>query len=180
MNTIRIDHKPSYLGVYVMLTLAAFSSLPLLFGEVPGPGNIVGVATAFSIAVLFAWTNLVGSKRSVEIDPDSKVVVIRKVSAFLRPRCIQYPLDRFGSVRSYLVNGGRVVYNIVELVTKEGGRALMVGSFEPASKAKSFTSIPVDDESEQAAALRADIAAATKLKDSGFLGVQMIGAQMKE
>lgn len=174
-----IEQKSSYLAVHILLALSAASSVKLLLGGATSPADIMVPATVCAVAVVGAWANFIKSKRSIEIDIESRAVTIHKTSALLRPKRIEYPLDRFGSVRSYMT-AGRYPKSVVELVTKEGGRALMVAFFEPDSKAKSFMSIPAEVENKEAAALREKIASLTNLRDSGYLGEQYVGAQMKE
>jgi hypothetical protein len=130
-------------------------------------------------ALVAIWVKSVQAKRSVEIDAALNTVSIHSVSALFRPGIRRYPLDKFGSVRSY-VTSGRYAKVVVELVTKPGGEALFVAAFPPDNGAKSFWSMSTEAENTEAASLRQAISAYAGVKDHGFLNTRLVGALLND
>ncbi len=69
--------------------------------------------------------------------------------------------------------------NRLELLTVSGEESLLVTAFTPANAARSFWDIPSEVESPDATRLRKEITEATGLRDGGFLGIRLAGAQLR-
>lgn len=175
---IHARSQVSYILLYVLigaLVLEAFRFFAL--GELTK--SALGIASILVLVILVSWwIKAVQSRRRIEIDPQTRQVTIHAVSAFLSPVQNHYPLDQFGSVRSYTTIG-RFPKNHVELVTKSGGEALIAASFFPGINALSFWSVPTEVESVMARHLRTEISSRCGLIDEGFLGSKMVGALLE-
>lgn len=138
--------------------------------------GFLGFMAALFLLVLYA--EFIRDSRRVSIDSASNRVMVQFRSWRFALVMLTYPLDRFGSVVSY-VTPFRFSANLVELVTHSGGEALRLASFHPASRASSFFSVPRDVEAPQAQELRQSLAKAFGLHDKGFLGVRTPGAYVE-
>ncbi len=177
MTTIRIKHKSSYVTAYVFLTFIAILLIKSILNETIEKADLFVIYVAGCMAAISWWVKFTQAKRWIEIDATLNKVVVHRKSVLFVSKITEHPLDEFSAVRSF-ITPGRHPMNQVELVTKSGGEALEVASLQPASIAKSFFSVPVDSENNEAAALRTEIAYHTNLADHGFLGTRMIGAQI--
>ena len=172
---ITIKSQLSFAIIYVSLGMTAFG---LLLGFFDPKGLLIAAVFA-GFGLLLLWDKVIASRRRVTLDAASGQVVISRVSALFKPKQRVYPLELFGSVHSYILQGKSPV-NRLELVTKTGGEALLLALFEPANIASSFFSFPVDGESKSAERLRQEISVQLDLLDRGFLGNRMFGAQLKD
>jgi hypothetical protein len=172
---IQARDQVSYVLVYMLIGALMLEALrAIALGELTK--NSMVTATLFAVTALVSgWIKAVQSRRRVEIDPQTGHVTIYFVSAFFSSTQIRYPLEQFGSVRSYITIG-RFPKNYVELVTRNGGEALIVAAFAPTNGASSFWSFPTDTESAKAMHLRKEISSQCGLIDGGFLGSRMVGA----
>ena len=172
---IIVKSQISFGTVYISLGMVIFG---LLLGIFDSKGLIIAAVFA-EVGLILLWSKFIASRRRVTLDAANSRVVISSVSAFLKPKQRFYPLEMFGSVQSYILQG-KFPINRVELVTKTGGDALMVALFEPANTAPSFFSLPADGENKSAGSLRQEIAGQLGLLDRGFLGNRMFGVQLKD
>lgn len=159
-------------GIFLLISL--LSVIPLASST---PKDFVLPAVFAGIIILAAWSLSVQRQRSVEIDTAKGLIVVKGVTVLFRPKCTTYKLSQFGSIVSYITRS-RFPKNRVELVETTGGTALLLATFTPDSSAKSFFSIPVEIEAQEAGHLRASIAQACHVKDRGFIGSRFIGHQV--
>ena len=172
---ITVKSHLSFVTVYYLLGMAVFG---LLMGLLRTEYLVIAVISA-GIGLILFWDKLIANQRKVTLDASGGQVTISRVSAFFKPKQCSYPLEMFGSVQSYILQG-KSPDNRVELVTKTGGEALLLALFEPANVAPSFFSFPKDGENKSAERLRQEIAVQLGLLDRGFLGNRMFGAQLKD
>ena len=172
---ITVTNHPPFLTVYMCWGMTVFG---LLLGFLNTENLVLAVVFA-GVGLIFFWNKLIASRRKVTLDASSGQVTISRVSAFFKPKQCSYPLDMFGSVQSYILQGKSPV-NRVELLTNTGGEALLLALFKPANVAPSFFSVPLDGENKNAERLRQKIAGQLGLLDRGFLGNRMFGAQLKD
>lgn len=172
---ITVQSHPSFLTVYMCWGMAVFG---LLLGFLHTENLIMAVVFS-GVGLILFWNKLIASRRQVTLNASSGQVTILSVSAFFKPKQCSYPLEMFGSVQSYVLQGKSPV-NRVELLTKTGGEALLLALFEPANVAPSFFSFPADGENKNAERLRQEIAGQLGLLDRGFLGNRMFGVQLKD
>ena len=175
LTPITVKSQPSFLTVYVCWGMAFFCLL-LGFWRTE---NLIMAFVFAGIGLILFWNKVIASRRQVTLNAASGQVTISRVSAFFKPKQRSYPLDMFGSVQSYILQGKSPV-NRVELLTKTGGEALLLALYQPANVAPSFFSVPADGENKSATLLRQEIAAQLGLLDRGFLGNRMFGAQLKD
>ena len=175
LTPITAKSQLSFVTVYLSLGMIIVGLLLGFFDA-----KYLIVAAVFGGIGLFSlWSKVIAGRREVTLDAAAGQVTISRVSAFFRPKRRSYPLEMFGSVQSYILQG-KFPINRVELVTRTGGEALMVALFEPANAAPSFFSLPADGENKSAGRLRQEIAGQLGLLDRGFLGNRMFGAQIKD
>jgi hypothetical protein len=152
-----------------------FLLLALSASDVSIGANVA--AGGFSLVLLFgAWIEFVASRRTVEIDTGSREIHVREKSLLLGHRDTTYRFRQFRSVVSYLTYG-RFSTNRVELVTDDQ-KALLIGTFDPVSDAKSFCDIPGITESPSATELRNLVSSLCELNNGGFLGRQVTTAKL--
>ena len=175
LNPITVKNQRSFLTVYFSWGMALFGLLLGFFD----PKGLVMAAVFAGLGSLLLWDKVIANRRRVTLDAAKGQVTISRVSAFFKPKQRSYPLDMFGSVQSYILQGKSPV-NRVELLTKTGGEALLLALYQPANVAPSFFSVPADGENKSATLLRQEIAAQLGLLDRGFLGNRMFGAQLKD
>lgn len=172
---ITVNSQLSLLPAYMCWGVAVFGLLLGFFDT-----KYLFISLVFGgIGLISFWDKVIANRRQVNLDAAAGQVTISRVSAFFRPKRRSYPLEMFGSVQSYILQG-KFPINRVELVTKAGGEALMVAQFAPANVVPSFFSLPADGENKCAASLRQEIAVQLGLLDRGFLGNRMFGAQLKD
>ena len=175
LTPITVKSQPSFLTVYVCWGMAFFCLL-LGFWRTE---NLIMAFVFAGIGLILFWNKVIASRRQVTLNAASGQVTISRVSAFFKPKQRVYPLELFGSVQSYIVQG-KFPINRLEIVTKTGGEALLLALFEPSNVASSFFSLPKDGENKNAERLRQKIAVQLGLLDRGFLGNRMFGAQLKD
>ncbi|MPT10886.1 MULTISPECIES: hypothetical protein [Comamonas] len=172
---IIVKSQLSLATVYLSLGMVVFGLLLAFFDT-----KYLFISVVFGgVGLISLWGKVIANRRQVNLDAAAGQVTISRVSALFRPKQRTYPLEMFGSVQSYILQG-KFPINRVELVTKAGGEALMVAQFAPANFAPSFFSFPADGENKCAASLRQEIAVQLGLLDRGFLGNRMFGAQLKD
>lgn len=172
---ITVKSQRSFVPLYAFWGMAVFG---FLLGFFDTKKFIMAVVCA-GIGLILFWDRVIANRREVTLDAASGQVTISRVTAFFKQKQRFYPLELFGSVQSYILQGKSPV-NRVELVTKTGGEALLLALFEPANVAPSFFSFPADGENKNAERLRQEIAVHLGLLDRGFLGNRMFGAQLKD
>ena len=175
LNPITVKNQRSFLTVYFFWGMALFGLLLGFFD----PKGFVMAAVFAGLGSLVLWDKVIANQRRVTLDAAKGQVTISRVSAFFKPKHRVYPLELFGSVQSYIVQG-KFPINRLEIVTKTGGEALLLALFEPSNVASSFFSLPKDGENKGAERLRQKIAVQLGLLDRGFLGSRMFGAQLKD
>jgi hypothetical protein len=177
MTSIRANSEVSYISVYMILAVLVIAIGPELALGSLSKELLATSAVLIALAGLFYWVKLIQRHRLCEITVLTNQVTIHSVSPLFSPRQKHYPLEQFGSVRSY-ISLGRFPRNRVELVTKAGGEALLVAWFVPSNGARSFWSVPAEAESPKAALIRKTIADQCGLIDPGFQGTKMVGAEI--
>lgn len=177
MEPIRVQATSSYFSACLLLGFFVIAGAAAFFGQEAAPAKLAAASVLGGLGFIALWVKSVQGKRWLEIDASLNKVSIRTVSPFFTSKTIHYPLSTFGAVRSYITMG---LYpgNLVELVTRSGGEALLVTSLAPSNGAKSFWSMPAEAESGHAAELRQQIAAYAGLEDQGYLGTRLVGAQL--
>ena len=125
---------------------------------------------AFTIffTVLGAWSQYVSSKRQVLINKLTSQIEITEFSVFGARKHNTYSLNSFGSVHSYITHG-KGARNIVELVTTDGNRGLLLSSFLPSGGEK-FWSLEIETENPEAALLASEVSGFITIKNLGFIG----------
>ncbi|MDL5038966.1 hypothetical protein QRD40_21740 [Comamonas sp. Y6] len=175
LNPILVKSQLSFSSAYLSFGMIVFGLLLGFFDT-----KYLFVSVVFGgFGLISLWGKVIAHRREVTLDAAAGQVTISRVSAFFRPKQRSYPLEMFGSVQSYILQG-KFPINRVELVTKTGGEALMLALFEPANVASSFFSLPREGENKLAERLRQEIAGQLGLLDRGFLGNRMFGAQLKD
>lgn len=178
MTRLSIHQPRSFIGAYAVLPFLLVSLVDVLPLEGIRPRQLVLPCVLGSILVLVVWIELVRGKRFVTIDADSGLVDVHGVSAFFVAKRRTLPLAQFASVVSYLVPTQSLRRNVLELVTAEGGQALMLASY-PCGRGKVRQWIsPTQSESSEARQFRQIIASECGIHDGGFVGVRMVGAQI--
>lgn len=176
MTRLLVKQPHSYTVPLVMTVISgvfAWSALPVFHAPAK---DLAVAASPLILGLLMAWAVAVAGRRTVEIN--DRDIVVNSVTIFFQPRSITCDATQFGKVVSY-VTPGRNPVNRVELITKPGGEALLLCTFAPLTAASSsFLSLPTPGEAEAAAALRPRVAHACGVKDGGFLGYRMVGAQL--
>lgn len=118
-----------------------------------------------------------------EIDPSRDCVYSHKVSLFGSHRKETYQLSGFQGVVSYLsnpspgVNSG-ALYNYVELLSKHGGKGLVIASFNTVRSDRKFLSLPAHSESQKAKEVRLFFAESCGMIDLGFAGYRRAREQL--
>lgn len=161
-----------------LMQIAAALWFPLFALSAYGVSIGANVAAGgFSLVLLFcAWTEFVTSRRAVEIDTELREIRVREKSLLLRRRDTTYRFSQFRSVISYLTYD-RFSINRVELVTDDL-KALLIGTFDPVSDAKSFFDIPGLAESPGAKELRILVSSLCEINNGGFFGRQVTTAKL--
>ena len=177
MTPIRANNEVSYISVYAILAVLAIKTVPELVQGGLSNRHLTASAILVTLVSLVYWVKLIQRSRWCEIAVNANQVTVHSVSLFFSPRQRHYPLSQFGSVRSYITLG-RFTTNRVELVTQDGGEALLVACFVPSNGARSFWSIPTEAESFKAALVRESIATQCGIIDHGFLGTRLVGAEI--
>jgi hypothetical protein len=177
MASIRANCQVSYASVYVpLLFVAVIISTALSTGKLDKSiyyfSTILGTLAAWAL-----WIKSVQRQRYVEFSPSQMQASVHTSSLLFSRSIKKYPLEGFGTVRSY-VTIGRFPKNRVELVTKQGGESLLVASFIPRSGARSFWSLPTAAENIEATELRNALSSQFGFTNQGFLGVKAVGAQL--
>lgn len=175
--SLTISQPRSWLSPAVLLLfLPAF-----LFGASPlgsaSDRQLIGVGLYVLLLLTVVWSKLVTGMRQVRVVREEGTVRITWRTAFFRAKHAELPLNLFQSVVSYVVPS-RFPVARVELVDTSGTRALLIATFPPGSVASSFWSFPRDGEGEASRNLRISVSRATGLKDGGFLGGRLPGAQL--
>ena len=179
MSEIDVQGDVSYTSAYVLLTLPLLTFFSIFAVQSVGLKELAVLAAASSPPFIAFWSKFIQSQHRLKISVSTGEIAVQTVSAFLTTKRTVYALERFSSVRAY-IEPGKFPKNVVELVTNAGGEALFVASFEPASLANSFLSIPTDIENPKSTQLRRAIAQVCNLTDQGFLGQRWVGAQLKD
>ena len=178
MTRISVSQPRSFLAAYALLPFLLFSlveAFPLAHMQalqIVLPGVLGGAL------ILAIWVELVRGKGLVTIDTNSGLVEVHGVSVFFVPKKRTLPLARFASVVSYLVPNQSFGKNVLELVTVEGGQALRLASFPPGPGTMRSWVFPSPGESSEARQFRHLIASECGIRDGGFLGVRLVGAQI--
>lgn len=177
MKHLQIRQKASYLTAFVAIAFLLIT-LPLGLPIDLDSGSWILPAAWVGLIFLSFWGGLVRSRRCVEFVVPERKVKVRSVSLLFRPQTRVYEMDQFGTVISY-VTQGKFPMNRLELLTTSGAESLLVSAFPPANGVRSFWSLPSEVESSEAARFRKEIAEATGLRDGGFLGKRLAGAQLR-
>jgi hypothetical protein len=85
-------------------------------------------------------------------------------------------LDDFSSVQSY-ISRGKGARNIVELVTTDGNRGLVLSTFYPCG-GKKFWSLQIEIENPEAALLASKVSEFITIKNVGFIGHKFVTNQI--
>lgn len=179
MTRLSIHQPCSFIGVYAVLPFLLVSLVDVLPLADVQLRQLVLPGVLGSILVLFAWVELVRGRRLVTIDTDCGLVEVHSVSALFSSKKRTLPLAQFASVVSYLVPGKSASReNRLELVTAKGGQALMLASYTPGRGKVRRWFFPSEGEAPEARRLRQIIASECGVRDAGFLGVRMVGAQV--
>ncbi|WP_436074553.1 hypothetical protein [Acidovorax delafieldii] len=176
---IHARDQVSYISVYLLLGPLVWVVARSIVLEDFNKGQYTAASLLAFLAILSGWTKARQSCRRTEIDAQGKQVTIHSVSPLFSPIQHRYPLEQFGSVRSYITLG-RFPQNLVELVTQSGGEALLVAAFSPRGGAPTFWSMPTETENVKAMRLRQTISDQCGLVDQGFLSPRMVGALIKD
>lgn len=120
------------------------------------------------LLIFGGWHQYLISKRQVLINKLTSQIQITEFSFFGTPKHLTYPLSDFSSVQSYITRG-KGARNIVELLTTDGNRGLMLSSFFPCS-GKKFWSLETETENPEAALLASKVSAFITIKNIGFVG----------
>jgi hypothetical protein len=133
---------------------------------------------AFAALLVFTvWVSMVVGTRVVCINPSSGSVEVTWRTATLRKRRATFALGQFKAVVSYN-QPGRYARTRVELNSLAGDHSLLLATYPAGSVAKSFWSVPRDVESGEARSTRISVARACGLRDDGFVGLRIPGAQL--
>lgn len=175
-----IRQPKSYLGIRIfatgaLLDLIRFSVDRWQYHEVSTTsGPWIGV-----LFVMVIYSKIIQFSRSVQIDALGQSILETRKNWLFLSRYRTYALSQFKYVVSY-IQPGRIPVNRVELVTKAGGESLLVATFDPSNRSpNSFWSVPVEEESEQAMDLRANLAQRFGFVDQGFVGRRWEGARVR-
>lgn len=122
------------------------------------------------LLVPVAWIALLGRSRTILVDPERRMLVVRWRSALFRRRQAELPLERFAHVVSYHPFATPPAI-VVALVERTGDRELVVAGFSAAYRGRSFWSLPRPVEGQEARQLRTTLAARLGLADGGYRGM---------
>lgn len=118
-----------------------------------------------------AWALLVSQSRSLWLDSERRLIVVRWRSALLAQCQAELPLERFSHVASYHLfrEWPRVVVTLVE---RSGDRELVVAALPGEFRRRGFWSSPRVVEGRAAKRLRTVLSARLGIPDGGYKGVR--------
>jgi uncharacterized membrane protein len=169
MNELHIKQAKAALQTLPILTLCIFISFVVALYIKTGLSSLT-VAILMSTILMTAygiWDLHTTSKRQVSINRLKGRITVLSVTIFGHQRIRHYPIQYFSAVRSYITTDN-AAKNMVELVTNDGKRGLLLSSFSSNGKKR----WPLDGETENpdAAALVNVVTAFIPLKNLGFVG----------
>ena len=126
--------------------------------------------------VFGGWHQYLDSKRQVLINKLTSQIELTEFSFLGKSKHTTYSLDDFSSVQSY-ISRGKGARNIVELVTTDGNRGLLLSSFFPCC-GKKFWSLDIETENSEAALLASKVTEFIKIKNMGFIGHKFVTSQL--
>jgi hypothetical protein len=169
MNELNIKQAKAVLQTLPILTLCIFISFIIVLYLKTGLSTLT-LAILISTILMTAygaWDLHTTSKRQVSIDRLKGRITVVSVSIIGHQSIRHYPIQYFSAVRSYITNDN-AAKNMVELVTNDGKRGLLLSSFSPYSKKR--WSLEGGTENPDAAALVNVVTAFIPLKNLGFVG----------
>lgn len=159
--------------VFLVFAFFTFSSY-LKFAFSTQTQALLGLTIFFT--VWGVWSLYISSKRRVLIDKLTSQIQITEISFFGTQKHNTYSLGDFSSVQSYITHG-KGARNIVELVTRDGNRGLLLSSFLP-SGGKKFWSLEIETENQEAALLASKVSEFITVKNLGFVGHKFATTQI--
>lgn len=178
MNELLIKQNKSALKTILAMVFFVFAfftfSIYLESGFSSQTQALLGLGVFF--LVFGGWHQYLISKRHVLINKLTSQIEITEFSFFGTPKHITYSLSEFSSVQSYITRG-KGARNIVELVTTDGNRGLLLSSFFPCG-GKKFWSLEIETENPEAALLASKVSEFIKIKNTGFIGHKFVTNQI--
>lgn len=170
MNELKIKQAKAAIEILPILTLCIFICFVIAIYLKTGFSSIT-LAMLFSTIVMTAygvWNLHIASKRQVSINRLKGQITIVSFSILGHQRMTHYPIHYFSTVRSYITKDN-AAKNMVELVTNDGNRGLLLSSFS-LQRDKKFWSTEFGTENPDAAALANAVTAFIPLRNLGFVG----------
>jgi len=175
MNELLIKQNKSALKAILAMVFSFFTfSSYLQSGFSSQTQALLGLGVFF--LVFGGWHQHLISKRQVLINKLTSQIEITEFSFFGTLKHITYSLSDFSSVQSYITRG-KGARNIVELVTTDGNRGLLLSSFLPCG-GKKFWSLEIETENPEAAQLASKVSEFMKIKNTGFIGHKFVTNQI--
>lgn len=176
-----VIHQPkSLVGIAALGSFAAFLLFVAVTFQRTSPRDLLvllGFGLFFCVRVCLEFSR---ASRCVIIDSTNNQIIVRQRSLFLFIGVQRYSLDSFGSVVSYIRRSPGLLKNVVELIAKKGGEALLIVEYDSAFVGgKAFFSSGSYIETIQARNLRISLAEQCGIADRGFLGNRFAGAAVE-
>ncbi|MGP1717071.1 MAG: hypothetical protein ACTS9Y_07825 [Methylophilus sp.] len=170
MNELRITQDKRALNTLPVLALSLFTCPTVAFYLITGLSSLTQAAVISTLVTTawVAWEAYIASNRYVLISRSRRQITIVSMNLFGTPRMRLFPVNHFNAVRSY-ITAGNTARNVVELVTNDGKRGLVLCSFSNASGKKPW-SFAFETENPHAANLANTVSAFMPVKNLGFLG----------
>ena len=169
MNELKIKQAKAALQTLPILTLCIFISFVIALYLKTGLSSLT-LSILISTLVMTAygvWDLHTTSKRQVSINRLKGHITVVSVSIIGHQRIRHYPIQYFSAVRSY-ITAENAAKNMVELVTNDGKRGLLLSSFSPHGKKLGF--LEGERENPDATALVNAVIVFIPLKNLGFVG----------
>jgi len=164
--------SPAVLFLFLPAFVLGASPLDIASGR-----QLIGLGLYVLLLCTVIWFKAVAGTRQVRVLPEEGVVRITWRNALFHVKRAEFALKQFQSVVSY-VAPGRFPTTRVELIDTSGTHALLIATFPADSVASRFWSLPRDGEGDSPRNLRISVSRASGLKDGGFLGKRLPGAQL--
>lgn len=178
MNELLIKQNKSALKTILAMVFFVFAFF--IFSSYLKSGFSSQTQAMLGLGVFFlfcgGWHQYLISKRHVLINKLSSQIEVTEFSFFGTPKHITYSLSDFSSVQSYITRG-KGARNIVELVTTDGNRGLLLSCFPPCG-GKKLWSLEIETENPEAAQLASKVSEFITIKNTGFIGHKFVTNQI--
>ena len=126
-----------------------------------------------------SWYLYTASKKLILINKSTEQIQVTELSFWGKLKHKKYSLNNFGAVQSYItrVTTGMGAVHIVELVSKDGNRGLVLSTFLPCGNRR-FWSLEIEKENPNAIDLASKVADFIPVNNLGFIGHKFVTNQI--